>query len=323
MKLDRLQQLHRLLKSHRLPVSLAKLAERMQCSEKTVRRTIEDLQNYFDAPIEYDAKCNGWCYSATDDSFDLPGMWLTATELQSLSLLLNLLENLGNGLLNEELVTVEKHIHKMLAARGINAEAFSRHIKVLPIGNRHTPGKIFQHVGAALLNRKQLTIHYVSYTQQNTSRTISPQTLVYYRENWYLDAWCHLRNDLRTFSLARIIKIETTESTAKNIEQADLLEHFSESYGIFSGKGKHLAKLRFLPHIAREIALQQWHPQQTGAWDGNDYLLSFPYSDDRELLGDILRHTPNVIVEAPAALKKKHQQRLKDGLAGYGLWEGF
>jgi predicted DNA-binding transcriptional regulator YafY len=319
MKLDRLQQLHRLFKSHRKPISRAKLAERMECSEKTVSRTIEDLQTYFDAPIEYDAKANGWHYSASDDSFDLPGMWLTASELQSLSLLLNLLENFGNGLLNEELSIVEKQIHKMLATRGINAEAFSRHIKVLPIGNRHTPGKIFQHVGDAILNRKQITIHYASYTQEKTTRTISPQTLVYYRENWYLDAWCHLRNDLRIFSLARIMSVEQSESAAKTIPQADLLEHFSESYGIFSGKGKYIAKLRFLPEIACEIALQQWHPQQTGEWDGNDYLLSFAYSDDRELLGDILRHTPNVVVEAPAALKKKHQQRLKEGLAGYGL----
>jgi len=63
--------------------------------------------------------------------------------------------------------------------------------------SRTTPGKIFQQVGDALLQRRQLQIDYKSFSNQRSKRAISPQTLVYYRENWYLDAWCHLRNGLR------------------------------------------------------------------------------------------------------------------------------
>ena len=32
-----------------------------------------------------------------------------------------------------------------------------------------------------------------------TQRIVSPQRLSYYRENWYLDAWCHDKNALRKF----------------------------------------------------------------------------------------------------------------------------
>ena len=101
---------------------------------------------------------------------------------------------------------------------------------------------------------------------------------------------------------------------AKKIDEAQCQQHFSEGFGIFSGKGKHQAKLRFYPTIAREIASQQWHPDQQGEWDDGDYLLSFPYSDDRELVQDILRHTPNVVVEGPAKLKKRVQGQLHAGL---------
>ena len=309
--LDRLQQLHRLFKSHRRPVSLAKLAERMECSEKTVRRAIDDLKDYFAAPLEYFIDGNGWQYVAQDgEQFELPGLWLTSGELQSLTLLLHVLENFGSGLLNQELAAVEKEIHKLLEARGISPSAFVEHIKVLPLGNRHVPGKVFQAVGEALLERQQILIRYKSYSHQLSTRTISPQTLVYYRENWYLDAWCHLRNDLRTFSLARVVSVVSNGEKAAEIAREQLQQHFTESYGIFAGKGKHTAKLRFYPEVAREIALQQWHPQQIGTWDGDDYLLSFPYSDSRELIGDIMRHLPNVVVEAPVSLRRAIYNRL-------------
>ena len=45
-KLDRFQALHRLFISHRKPVPIAVLAERMECTEKTVKRAIEEKWIY-------------------------------------------------------------------------------------------------------------------------------------------------------------------------------------------------------------------------------------------------------------------------------------
>jgi len=312
-KLDHLQQLHRLLKSHRRPVPLATIAQRLECSERTVRRLIDEMKIWFDAPLDYDKPKNGWYY-AGDDEFEIPGMWLTSAELQSLTLLLHVLESFGNGLLNDELATVEKQIRQLLKARDINPGAFSERIKVLSQASRTTPGKTFQQVGDALLQRQQLQIDYKSYSNQRSKRAISPQTLVYYRENWYLDAWCHLRNDLRTFSLARIERIQSSDAKALDVKPADLQQHFAVSYGIFAGTAKHSARLRFLPQIAREIAQQRWHPKQQGEWDGDEYVLSFPYSDERELIGDIQKHLPHVIVEAPAGLRKTITRNLRVAL---------
>jgi predicted DNA-binding transcriptional regulator YafY len=179
---------------------------------------------------------------------------------------------------------------------------------------RSLDSEIFNRSSEALLNRKQLQIHYRSYNQQTTQRSISPQTLIYYRENWYLDAWCHLREELRTFSIARIEKATLSGKKARDIQEKQQQQHFSESFGIFSGAAKHQARLRFFPSVAREIASQSWHPEQQGEWDGEDYILSFPYGDDRELLQDILRHVPNVVVEGPGTLKKKVRDRLLAGV---------
>ena len=314
-KFDRIQQLHRLLRSHRFPVPLKKLAERMECTEKTVRRTIETMQLQLDAPIEYDPTRRGWHYNEDHrERFELPGLWLTAGELQSLGLLVSLLENMGPGLLVEELKPVELEIEKLLHARGIEPNAFRKRVKVLPIAHRPLNTPIFRAISDALLNDRQVKIHYADFTDNLTRRGISPQTLVHYRENWYVDAWCHLRNGLRTFHLSRISCVTPLEQPRKHVSSAALKAHFSHAYGIFAGEAKDIARLRFDAAISREIAFQQWHPQQVGRWDGGQYLLSIPYADDRELIRDLLRLTPDVYVEAPVVLREKLQARLRQGL---------
>ena len=86
---------------------------------------------------------------------------------------------------------------------------------------------------------------------------------------------------------------------------AKLDAHYATSYGIFSGKPKAKAILRFTPERARWVRTEGWHRDQIGEVlpDGG-FRLTVPYADERELLMDILRHGSQVIVEAPAALKK-------------------
>lgn len=316
-KFDRFQLLHRLLRSHKRPVPIGTLATRLECTERSVKRIIDQMRNFLDAPIAYFPDAKGWHYTDDDKQFELPGLWLTSSELQSLAMLLHLLEQIGEGLLGEELSVVDKQLHKLLNARDISPAVFEERIRILPLATRYVPSHIFSVVGEALLKRTRLDIRYRSYTNELTRRSISPQTLVYYRDNWYLDAWCHLRKDLRTFSLARIELAVKHDGSALDIEPEQLLQHFAQSYGMFGGKPKRVAKLRFSPSVAREIAMQQWHPDQIGEWDGNDYLLQIPYSDDRELTQDILRYIPNVLVESPATLKKVVLNRLHAGLELY------
>jgi proteasome accessory factor C len=317
-KLDRIQQLHRILKARRRPVTLRQLAEEMDCTPRTVKRDIEYLQDVLRVPIEFDGKSKGWRFvSGAMDVHELPGLWLTSEELQSLALLLHTLENFGNGVLNSELGTVERQIHKLMESRGIAPSAFARHVRVLPLGNRKVTGASFQIIGEALLKHTQLRMRYTDYNQRKTTRTVSPQTLVYYRDNWYLDAWCHRQQALRTFSLARIDACRAETEAAVEMPRETLDAHFSKSYGMFAGEPTGTATLRFLPGIAREIAMQQWHPEQVGRWDGRDYLLSFPYSKPHELVGDILRYVPNVIVDGPVELREMVGQRLQEGMELY------
>lgn len=312
-KFDHIQQLHRLLVSHKHPISMTKLADTLELSSRQVRRHIDTLRDRCGAPLSYDNTAKGWHYN-TDEAFELPSLWLTADELQSLSLVLAILKGFESAALSDSLKPIETTIHKLLRSLNVDATAFASHVKALPIGNRRVNTKIFNKVAEAALHRKQITLQYSSYSHKQTQRTVSPQNILYYRDNWYLDAYCHLRNELRTFSIARIETAELTKHTATQCEPDALAQHFASSYGIFAGAATRTAKLRFSPAIAREIALQQWHPKQLGHWDGSDYLLEIPFSDEKELLQDLLRHTPHVYVETPVKLRKALQSKLQQGL---------
>ena len=152
-----------------------------------------------------------------------------------------------------------------------------------------------------------------------TERVVSPQRLVCYRGSWYLDAWCHLRDDLRSFALDGIREAVVLEMPAKEVSERRLDETLAEGYGIFSGRAKQQAKLRFTPERARWVAAEQWHPKQRATMqDDGAYVLEFPYADDRELIGDILRHGRHVEVLAPKELRARVREEIAAAAKRYG-----
>jgi predicted DNA-binding transcriptional regulator YafY len=62
--------------------------------------------------------------------------------------------------------------------------------------------------------------HYSRQTGEETERVISPQQLVYYRDNWYVDSWCHLRDGIRSFSIDAIRHAEMLKEKAKEVPKS-------------------------------------------------------------------------------------------------------
>jgi len=179
--------------------------------------------------------------------------------------------------------------------------------------------KFFEAIAAATMSRKRLKISHFNRQNGITSeREVSPQRLVHYRDNWYMDAWCHMRDDLRNFSLDAVTRVEVLETPAKEIADKRIDEAFGTGYGIFNGAPQGWATLKFTPERARWVNGESWHPMQESKieTDGS-YVLSFPYSDDRELIGDIMRFGADVQVLAPPALRSKVQKSFLEAASKY------
>lgn len=319
-KLDHIYKLHHLLRRRRTSVSRADMMRELECSEPTVYRTLETMRTHLHAPIETDKANGGYHYSrdAADDAYELPGLWFSASELQALLVFNAMLESLEPGLLGEQLAPFKQRVAQLLEHRRLGLTAAMDRVRVLSMAARPA-GEHFRMVAGATLQRRRLRISYDGRERgQTTERDISPQRIVHYRDNWYVDAWCHSRKGLRSFAIDRIRHAAGLDAAADDIEEAKLNAHYASSYGIFAGKANKTAVLRFSAERARWVADERWHPEQVGQFltDGS-YELRIPYRDDRELLMDILRHGPEMIVIAPAALRQAVSAQLRSALARY------
>ena len=318
-RFDRIFDLNRIFQGARHPVSRRRLQEELECSRATVKRIIEDMRLYLNAPIVYDRERNGYCYDQSEgEMYELPGLWFNASELHALLSVQQLLADVQPGLLDPHLKPLQRRIDDLLQLQHAGSEGLAGRIRILQMAAR-SAGDCFQVVAGAVTQRKRLQLRY--YTRSNaehSEREVSPQRLVYYRDNWYLDAWCHLRDGLRTFALDAVAEARELEARAQEVTPPDLDAHHAASYGIFAGAPRHLAVLRFDARRARWVAKERWHRDQEGCFlDDGSYELRVPYSNALELIMDVLKFGPDVEVVAPDELRRAVAERLSAAVRVY------
>jgi proteasome accessory factor C len=317
---DRIYKLREIFQSHRYPVSAVDLEALMECSWPTVKRVMRKMRDELGAPVRYDRKYKGYLLDrGGDDQHELPGLWFSLAELHALLTLHELLNRLQPGLLRSEFSPFRKRIESILEARKMSTGEVFRRFRFFGVGTRACLPDNFHLAASATLQRRKIDLRYQNRTAESPSRrVVSPQRLIYYRENWYLDTWCHQAGDFRTFALDRVLDSVLLDETAMEIADEKLDDHYAGAFGIFSGPATRTAVLRFTPRRARWIAAEQWHPDQQGVWlDDGLYQLSLPYGDSRELVLDILRYGPDVEVVAPDELRREVRQRLVAALKQY------
>jgi proteasome accessory factor C len=318
-RFDRIFDLHKLLSASRLPVSRQRIEQELECSRATAKRIIEAMRLYLNAPIKYDRERNGYYYDPSEgEMYELPGVWFNAAELHALLSVQQLLSDLQPGLLERQLSPLKERIEKLLHAQHPGTAGLEGRIRILQAAARPC-GPCFQVISGALANRTRIRItHFNRGSGETLEREVSPLRLVHYRDNWYLDAFCHLRQGLRTFSIDAIESAISLEQQAREVDEADLDRHFSHSYGIFAGSAQQQAVMRFSAVRSRWVATERWHPEQTGRWlDDGRYELTVPYGAADELLMDILRHGSDVEVLSPPELRRTIVQRLQQTLEQY------
>lgn len=319
--MERLHRIKYMIQARKCVPKQAFLDE-LEISDATFKRDLEYLRSRMNASIIYDRYLGGYAFEHPQDEAktELPGLWFSEKEATALVLMQHLLSSLDQGgLIGPHIEPLTAIIDGILGQSETTAKELRKRIKVLGMGSRKNNIEHFSEIGAALLKRNRLDVEYYSRaTDELTRREISPQRLIYYRENWYLDAYCHLRNALRSFAVDGIRNAVLTNIKADEIPEKNLQAHFAESYGIFSGKATQRAKLRFTPERARWVATENWHGQQVGSFDKEGfYTLEFDYNQDPELIMDILKHGSGVEVLAPASLKSKVRNELKKALDTY------
>ncbi len=319
---DRIYDLHRILKGRKAAISTKDILGEMECSRATFNRIKRHMTDFLGAPIEYDREQGGYRYvESSEEGFELPGIWFNEKELHSLLLIQQLLTGFGVSVLKEEIYPIQQRINQLLKQSAIEPAALQNKIRFLGVAIRDVDAHQFQPIAEAILKSQRLSITYTTRDDGFVSRRdISPQRLINYRNNWFLDAWCHKRDYYRTFAMECISDIKPSTEPFKVVDEQDMDRYFRGSYGIYAGDDIGVATIRFKPEIAQRISEETWHSGQKGQFNSDgSYELSLPFNvvQPHELIMDVARFGDKAEIVSPQSLRNALCEWLAKTLAIY------
>jgi predicted DNA-binding transcriptional regulator YafY len=314
---ERFFKIHQLLASGTYP-SMQRLTDTFGVTRSTINRDLDDMRTFMQAPIVYSRMQRGYHYDPAAPAFEMPGLWLSQAELHALLAIIRLLEGIQGGLLGDRVKPLKNRIHQLLGQGGFTAEAIMGRILLKPFAQRTLRLESFNAVAPAVLQGRMLAFCYnVRARGEESQRLVHPHRLVFYRDNWYLLAFCEQAQSLRLFSLDRLTDTALQEAPIQPCGTTSLDDYLEASFGIFGGATQAWAVLRFTSERARWVADECWHPQQVGRWLDDVYELRVPHADPLELILEILKYGPDVEVIAPESLRLEVIARLQAALARY------
>lgn len=197
---DRLFQIIQYLQGRRL-VTAKQLAERLQVSERTVYRDVQDLM-LSGVPVEGEAGV-GYILRA---GFHLPPLMFTPEEMEALITGARLVKAWAGDKLAEQaeeaLAKIEHILPPKLKQQIGDTRVFAPGFHAYA---RHTAQ--LDTLRTAINKRQVLEIGYVKEDGQTSDRSVRPLGLFFWGKVWTLAAWCELRSDYRSFRIDRIQKV--------------------------------------------------------------------------------------------------------------------
>ncbi len=229
---------------------------------------------------------------------------LSDADLETLVTLQHILDKMTPGILRSEFEPLRNRLEKHLENINDKCARWTDRIKILDIHYRRIEEGIFGTLLKAVTRKHAINFQYTDSRGKTSERVVSPQQLVRYKDNWYLDGWCHLNQELRIFSLDCIAGIRRANRRFHPVPQEQLKRIYATSYGIFSGEPAATAIILFTGIAARYAMRESWHPdQRLTVREENVVELHIPYNKPQELLKEVLSWGPLAEILAPAHLR--------------------
>lgn len=242
----------------------------------------------------------------------------TDDELIALVSLQKIVLSMTSGTLGELLEPLQRRFGACLDERLSRSAAWADRVKILDIHNRIIADGVFGLILQAVIRQQVVQFNYTDAVGNVTERVVSACQLVRYKDNWYLDAWCHAHEELRVFSLDGIGAVLRVNKKHHLPSRNQLQQIYATSFGLFTGKPQATATIRFTGIAARYVKRETWHPQQRIEQEGPEaLLLHVPYSKSFELVRAVLAWGSSAEVVAPDSLRKEVAAELQKAVVCY------
>jgi predicted DNA-binding transcriptional regulator YafY len=325
-QLTRLRDIVAILEARRHPVPREFFLTELGVSYATFKRDLAVLRDQYQTPITwypgeaghergYVLEDKGW----SSGKLGLPRAWFTSSEIYALLMIDSLASHIAPGLLTEHLQPLISRITVALSAADDHPADIRSRVQILASASRRRDAAHFENVAKATVRRNRLEILYFTKSRnERSTRIVSPQRLVHYKENWYLVAWCHRSDGMRVFALDSVEDARVLKPSAVEVSKATVDAMVGKDFGIYSGGRRKWAKLWFSALQARWVENEVWHPEQkANVQEDGSLILKVPYSDQRELMLEVLKFGPEVEVLEPPELREQVHARLRQALSRY------
>jgi predicted DNA-binding transcriptional regulator YafY len=287
---------------------------------RTIQRDIEFLRDRLQAPLLFDPVRNGYQY--TNPDFHLPMVRLTEGELAALFLAERLLQEYRGTPYAGALASLfEKLTAGLRDDVSIDLSHFADAYSFRRLGGLDADATTFAHLARAVRDGRRLELVYWTASRNATNRrVVDPYHLASIQGDWYLLAYCHLREEVRFFSPARIRSLRETGEHFERSADFRLADYLDDTFRSVRGSGAaRRVRLRFSSDAARYIRERVWHPSQrlTQRRDGS-LVLTLRVNHFLEVKRWALSYGAACEVLEPAELREEIQQEVLRTLQQYG-----
>ena len=178
-------------------VTANELADKFEVSVRTIYRDIDSISSVGVPIFTTQGKGGG---IKIDNEYILNKSLFDANEKEQIIAALQGLEK-TNEAYKSELITKLSALFKIKNSNWIEIDFTSW-------GSNNTYQELFNTLKIAIINKNIISFSYNSSKAEKINRRVKPIRLLFKEQDWYLYAFCLLRNDFRYFKLSRIKDLE-------------------------------------------------------------------------------------------------------------------
>ena len=308
MKVDRLVSIIMILLDKKR-IGAQALADMFEVSPRTIYRDIDAI-NMAGIPVRGASGVGGGFEIMPEYKIDKK-VFSTA----DLSALLMGLSSLSNIVRGDELVHALAKVKSFIPAdraKDIELKLNQICIDLSPwLGNSNIQTYL-EIIKSALQENKLLSFEYIAHRGKSTTRTVEPYQLVMKSSHWYLQGYCHARNDFRLFRLSRMSNLQMQEEifTPRDYEKpfigfAEILETMQTEIKIRIHKS-------VMDRVLDFCTYEHFSP------DGDAYyIVSFPFIENEYYYNILMSFGDKCECLEPLHIREEMKRRVHDIAALY------
>lgn len=289
-------------------LTAAAIAREYEVSERTIRRDIEWLRDFHNAPIDFDRRKHG--YVLTDPTYRLPTLTLSEGELIAITVGEQVLASYRNspwhGAVQRAFTRIESLLPETVT---LSAQLFSQRVSVITPPVSAIDPAVWDGVLQATRTNRVMEIGYRSGGYRRTeTRRVQPYRLVAHEGAWYIIGYSSHHGQVRVFSLSRLRSVRVCEERFTIPDDFDPATYIDPEFGVYNrvDAGPQEVRIRFDAAVAHVVSERRWHSSQsiTALPDGG-IELRFVTNQTDQVLYRVMAYGPAAEIVAPEALRRR------------------